>query len=132
MDNNPGNLHHMRATTRAGMFPPPPPLFSPVLSPIRLSFDSVAPGEMDTPTIDSSMSSITTSGARTIPGSAMGSSFTSVTRQPSIHAGGNSSELPSLMNDIDFGVLVDTSVSGEGNEDQGWTPVTCKINITWT
>jgi len=124
MDNN---IPHTRAATRAGIYPAPKPLYSP----LALSFGSVGAGAQDVPSIDSSMMPAAVPAARPTPAQTAGVSVTSVASQPStVGAGGFSSEMPLLTpSKEDTGVPGDAPALVE-DDDGGWTPVTHKTSRT--
>ncbi|KAJ6551483.1 hypothetical protein B0H19DRAFT_1296911 [Mycena capillaripes] len=111
------------ASTRAGLYPAPTPLYSP----LTLAFGTIEAGDIDIPPIDLSMGSVAISAARPAPASVEGS-VTSVSRPPSAsRAGDISSDLPTLTrSEEDAGLHRD--VQGPGKDDGGWTPVTRKTS----
>ncbi|KAK6987968.1 hypothetical protein R3P38DRAFT_3445810 [Favolaschia claudopus] len=110
--------HHTRAATRAGVYPPPRPLYSPTLSYGSISGEDIDAlvGESAVPTVTSVTRPTAAQSARAAPSGAR------ITSSPS---GDLSSALPSL-SESRVGVLVDV----DDNDGRGWTPVTRKTSRT--
>ncbi|KAK6991998.1 hypothetical protein R3P38DRAFT_3437855 [Favolaschia claudopus] len=115
--------HHTRAATLAGVFPPPPPLFSPTSQ--SMSFGSIEAGELD---VDSTAVAVRPSAAVAArPSFAPASGTVTPVARPPSAAGEISSELPSLLDsNVDFAVRGEMPVPRGGVDDGGWTPVTRK------
>ncbi|KAJ7799356.1 hypothetical protein B0H14DRAFT_2617087 [Mycena olivaceomarginata] len=123
MASNTDSQRHTRAATRAGVYPPPPPIFS------ELSFGDIQAGEFVSLYNGDEARPTVASATRPIGASALAD--TSVSRYPpsASHAGEYSMELPPLKGEVDFGTPEKTSVPDEkGDDNGGWTTVTRKTS----
>ncbi|KAJ7504685.1 hypothetical protein B0H11DRAFT_1905294 [Mycena galericulata] len=114
MDNN---THHTRAATRAGVFEPPAPLFSPETR----SPAATEAGSPKNPSAELSASAVAAAMVRPTYASALGISSVSRT-------GDNSSELPLLTKSDAKPDTPGVAPASDVEDDGDWTPVTRKTS----